>query len=77
MQRRASFARSLAFASAVLSIGGVLADTIDSPAQPGPTPKRVPVRQLTEADAERIAAAQAKRERKAKKRAARPQGEPK
>lgn len=32
-------------------------------------PKRAPVRQLTEADADSIAAAQAKRERKAKKRA--------
>lgn len=39
-------------------------------------PKRVPVRQLTEDDAERIAAAQAKRDRKAKKRATNQKGKP-
>lgn len=39
------------------------------PVEAMPVPRSVPVRQRTEADAERIAAAKAKRDRKAKKRA--------
>lgn len=75
MQCRSRLSASMALAAAMVATGGLMADTIDSPARPKSMPKRAPVRQLTEADAERIAAAQAKRERKAAKRAARPQGE--
>ena len=39
------------------------------PVEAMPVPRSVPVRQRTEADAGRIAAAKAKRDRKAKKRA--------
>lgn len=69
MQRTTRLNTSLALAAAMLATGGAFADTIDSPTRPKPMPKRAPVRQLTEADAERIAAAQAKRDRKAAKRA--------
>lgn len=72
MQRTTRLNTTMALAAAMLATCGAFADTIDSPTRPKPMPKRAPMRQLTEADAERIAAAQAKRATQAAKQ---PNGE--
>lgn len=64
MQRKSSVGASMALAAVMLATGGAMADTIDSPVWPKPTPRRVPFRQITEADAERIAAARQQGEKK-------------